>query len=217
MDILGKGSKPVVYKSNIRLQFYGTTVDDCRINIDHIYAKLMPDELVVVYGDYTIFLLYSYTTNKSQVVHITESKNVKFSEDITCHLPKDVSIESLNPQVSFEPHVSFTRASVNVYSWNIEIEGEFNVDIHGDKNNEEDKPFINDTNLAGNATVMQLSNLGIPADQLLDMDVHSINRLIAGRDENTLPPQTTADSWQTPHKNDEPPSLVPPENSQEKQ
>jgi hypothetical protein len=213
MNILGKGSKPVVYKNNIRLQFYGTTVDDCQIAVDHIYTKVMPDGVAVVYGHCTAFLLYSYLDNSGMAVHTADSKSVKFCESIICNIPESTNIELLYPQATFEPHISYNRAVSNAYTWDIEIEGEFDVVIYGDKDVVQSTPFKKSSNFTENATVMRLNKLGLPADQLLDMDTDSINRLMGGGIEKTFPQQIITTSEQSLSYDNKISDQTPTENS----
>lgn len=178
MNVLGKGSKPVTYKSNIRLQFYGTEVDDCCGNVDHIYVKLTEDGTAAVYGDYTYFLLFNYKDKSGQIFRSTDSKSINFSEFINCPLEIKVDAGPLQPKASFQPHINFRRSPANAYTWEIEIEGELEVTVCGEKNGSEDFSFKNEYNSANNTTVMPLNNLGIPINQLLEMDTASINKLV---------------------------------------
>ncbi len=186
MEVLDKAGKHVVYKSNIRLQFYGTFVNDCRINVDHIYVKLMSDGTCVVFGDYTYFLLYSYKNSSDQFMYTAESKNIKFSEPITCNLDKATNQEFLDLQASFKPQIFFKRAASNAYTWEIEVEGEFEISIFQKKNLSEEKISKNESNRNTNVKVMQLNNSGIPIKQLLEMDTDSISKMINSDADNNF-------------------------------
>jgi hypothetical protein len=183
MDIISKGSKPVVYKSNMRLKFYSPAIEDSKVTITHIFTKILDNGDVVVFGEYTIFLLFSYLDSKNQKAYLSESQIMKFSETLSCSLPGTVNgghftAQGLVAQASFDPHISCARAGSSAL--NIEVEGEFDVFIYGDKTAPDThldsvRPCLQ--NSADSATVLRLNDTGISAKMLLDMDSLSLDKL----------------------------------------
>lgn len=179
MDMIGKGSKPVVYKSNIRLKFYSTIIEASEIKVNRVFTKITDDGTVVVYGEYIIYLLYSYFNSLKQKIYMTEAQTIKFSEAVSCHLPAHADFESFQAEASFDPRITFERASSS--TWNIEVEGQIDVFVYGNKeellaqiSTETGEPPKND------ATVMRLNDTGLTVKELLEMDTQMIEKLSSG-------------------------------------
>jgi hypothetical protein len=184
LDTVSKGSKPVVYKSNMRLKFFSAAIEDSRITIPHIFTKIT-DDGVVVFGEYTIFLLFSYLDNQRHKAYITESQSVKFNETVSCHLPAAVDGSSFETQTMFDPQISCVRAASN--AWSIEVKGEFDVFVYGDK-----EVDVTDSEGHGDSTtVVRLEGNNLTTNELLDMDTASIEKLLA--DNLTQPNSDTSD------------------------
>ena len=176
MEMITQGGKPVVYKSNIRLKFYSATVEDCRVAVTQIFARLLPDGGVVVFGEYTVFLLFSYFGGRGDKEYITESQHMKFSETVECRIPGmggKTSSSLLDARAAFEPHVKCGPGSGG--AWTIEVEGEIEVFIYGEKAAlglylatpaHGSKP-------AGGATVVRLEG-GVNPNDLLELDTEAI-------------------------------------------
>lgn len=181
MDTVSKGSKPVVYKTNMRLKFYTTAIEDCKVTVTHIFTKIMEDGNVAVFGEYVIFLLFSYFDNQKQKVYLTESQTMKFCESISCHLPAAVDGRLFDTHASFDPRVSCTRASSN--AWNTDVEGEIDVFVYGDKDALNSRaaaevPVLQ--TLPDGTTIVRLEDSGVAIDELLNMDMASIENLTSG-------------------------------------
>lgn len=185
LEIVGNGSMPVTYKNNFKLQFYGATVEDCRIEVDRIYAKVLQDKTVAVYGKYTVILLYSYFDSRRHKIFKTDLNSIPFCEPVSCSLQDSLNPELLEPVAAFEPHITCERAPVNGYVWETEIEGEISVSVYSGSANEGTTESHTDDIIKQEtgATVVQIDNLEIPAKQLMEMASEEINNLYGIKNE----------------------------------
>lgn len=179
MDMVGKGSKPVVYKRNVRLRFYSTSIEDSEIKADSIFAKITDMGTAVVYGEYEIFLLYSYLNSNKQKIYMTETQKMSFNEEISCNLPKKANNDSFAARASFDPHIKFERGAQG--SWNVTVGGQIDVFVYGNKDRLlANAPNTNKSTGKDHATVMRIDSEGLSADDLLNMDEAMIAKLSDG-------------------------------------
>jgi hypothetical protein len=187
MDIICKGSKPVVYKSKLNLKFFSASFEDSGVTLTAIFTKLLDDGNAVVYGEYTIYLLFSFINSKNQKEYITKTQCVKFNEVVFCRLPDGAASESLYAQTSFTPRVSSVYESGS--GWDINVEGEFDVFIYGDKATLDAHIISLKTSHSnsGTATVICIDKNNISANELLEMDVESIEKISANKQPDNIP------------------------------
>jgi hypothetical protein len=198
---IGKGSKPVVYNSNIRMQYYGTNLEDSCVELDNIYPKVVSKGNVVVFGQITVYLLFSYIDAKKEKKFIAESKKLLFSELVTCHISESANLEFAEAKVSFNPIISCRQTSGSGYTWEYQVEGEFDVNIIGNElpsNTNSEENFIDSTE---STTVMQLGHLGLPANEILEMDSDSLTTLIRSSSDSHHDQPNTFPSIQPNKKN----------------
>lgn len=170
MDIISRGSKPVAYKSSMRLKFFSSAAEDSRVKVTSLFTRIVDRASVVVFGEYSIFLLFSYIDSRGQKVFVTESQPVRFNELIFCRLPEDTGIGLLEPQATFEPHINCVQMSGNV--WNVEVEGEFDVLVYGDRSAPDTHPASLRTgvqNYADGTTVLRIDSNSLSAEELLGL------------------------------------------------
>lgn len=181
MDIEPIGSKPVVYKSNIRLNFNSANMEDCRVKVTSIFVKPLSDESALVFGEFDAYLLFSYQDSQKHQIFTTEKETVKFNEVI----PVKAAVDE-NASAQFSPRITCTH-SVGGW-WHVEVEGE--IEILGSKEEEaqpqeepesppvEVKSEEDDPNSAV-TTVMPIKDICVDANELLKMDTDAINKLSA--------------------------------------
>ena len=133
MELISKGGKPVAYKSTIRLKFYSAQAEDCRVTVTQIFARLLPDGGAIVFGEYSVYLLFAYTSSRGGKDYITESQQIRFSETIDCQLPADwekgPQHGSLDARAVFEPRVVCKPGAGGAFT--VDVEGEIDVFIYG--------------------------------------------------------------------------------------
>lgn len=175
MDMIGKGSKPVLYKSNIRLRFYSTTIEDSKVRVNNIFTKVADDGKVIVYGEYIIYLLYSYFNSQNQKIYMTETQAHNFSETLLCRLPSHFNATDFIAEAAFDPRITFKRASNS--AWNIEIEGQIDVFVYG-SNDAISLHSTDDGKISKQgAKVTRIENTNLSVDELLEMDADMLQNL----------------------------------------
>ncbi|MEG6571375.1 hypothetical protein V6C21_02520 [[Clostridium] cellulosi] len=176
MEIVSRGGKPVIYKNNIQLRFFSSAIEDSEIKVNSIFAKIIDIGTVIVYGEYTVYLLYSYVNAEKQKVYVTQTQSINFSEMVSCNIPPDSDPESYRAEATFNPIITFSQAANTI--WNFEIQGQIDVVIYA-SNNKEHEMSKSGIMHVENATAVRIGDANLPIKDLLEMDTAAVEKMLS--------------------------------------
>ncbi|CDZ23290.1 hypothetical protein CCDG5_0146 [[Clostridium] cellulosi] len=176
MEIVSRGGKPVIYKNNIQLRFFSSAIEDSEIKVNSIFAKIIDIGTVIVYGEYTVYLLYSYVNAEKQKVYVTQTQSINFSEMVSCNIPPDSDPESFRAEATFNPIITFSQAANTI--WNFEIQGQIDVVIYA-SNNKEHEMSKSGIMHVENATAVRIGDANLPIKDLLEMDTAAVEKMLS--------------------------------------
>jgi hypothetical protein len=176
MEIVSRGGKPVIYKNNIQLRFFSSAIEDSEIKVNSIFAKIIDIGTVIVYGEYTVYLLYSYVNAEKQKVYVTQTQSINFSEMVSCNIPPDSDPESFRAEAIFNPIITFSQAANTI--WNFEIQGQIDVVIYA-SNNKEHEMSKSGIMHVENATAVRIGDANLPIKDLLEMDTAAVEKMLS--------------------------------------
>lgn len=185
MEIVSRGGKPVIYKNNIQLKFFSAAIEDSEIKVNSIFAKIIDIGTVIVYGEYTVYLLYSYVNAEKQKIYVTQTQNLNFSEMVSCNIPPESDPESFRAEATFNPIITFSQSLSTI--WNFEIQGQIDVVIYADKSKEHEMGKSGIMHVE-NATAVRISDANLPIKDMLEMDAAAVEKLLSA---NTAAPADT--------------------------
>jgi len=141
-NILGIGSKDYCESEELRSPYYGSAVAHVQPQVLKIYAQLLPQALVAVFGEYEIMILFTYTDSKNNTTSSLQTLKKTFSELVDAseiiHTLQGVEIADIVAQAEFHPQVTCARANKSGYIWNVDISGVFTVTLSIDEPDEAD-------------------------------------------------------------------------------
>jgi hypothetical protein len=150
-NILGTVGKDYSESEGLRSPYYGCTVAHVEPQVLKIYARLLPQAQVAVFGEYEIMILFTYTDAKNNTTCFLQTFRKTFSEfvDVSAMIPmlQGADIADIVAQAEFHPQVACEREKKSGYIWNVGISGVLNVTLSIDE------PDAVEIQMAGEAEV----------------------------------------------------------------
>lgn len=131
--ILGTVSKDYTMRDELRSPYYNCTVAHVEPQILKIYAKLLPDAQVAVFGEYEIMILFTYTDTRKETISFLQTMKRTFSElmDVgnLIHQLHASDIADIEAKAEFVPQVTCINVRKTSCIWNINVSGTFTVTL----------------------------------------------------------------------------------------
>lgn len=96
------GSKAVALKTVFRLPYFNTTVEDGRVEVERLYIKLLPDGKVFAYGACRATLLFSRLDVQKRRFFGVESAELPLCEELECPAAPGLLRPAFAPILRFE-------------------------------------------------------------------------------------------------------------------
>jgi len=143
------------FSHNIEIPgLYNSTILDCQVRTLNLFTKKLSKKNIAVFGDYDMFVFYSYTTKEGQLDYKVKTIKKEFCEIILYEEKANYKDVEMIAECSSKPTCEFRLMNSNSYKifLKIEIFGElkvycsFNEENATDKklNKEEEKLSIDD-------------------------------------------------------------------------
>lgn len=131
--ILGTVSKDYSMRDELRSPYYNCTVAHVEPRILTIYAKLLPEAQVAVFGEYEIMILFTYTDTRKETISFLQTMKRTFSElmDVgsLIHKLPTADIADIQAKVTFHPQVTCKNDRKTSCIWNVNVSGTFTVTL----------------------------------------------------------------------------------------
>jgi hypothetical protein len=202
--IIGRGNKSFIWNNSLEVEYSGSIMEDCQIKLNNTFTKILPKREIAVFGDYTIYILYSSPKKETKTKYYTKSIGTTVYDIIPYkivkhgHKPADRADIKVNVEFLFQPSCRYnfytTQKGGFIYAyWKIQHHGEININLSIDEGSERQDDAENPENDDTSAKIDSVDDntaseqntgtkvwrinqsLNIPAADLLEMDLNQLD------------------------------------------
>lgn len=114
----------------LRAYYYGCTVEAAEPQVTRIFAKLLPEGKIAVFGSFEILFLFTYRIRGGNTGHFSQKLERAFSDIFPDKIEEEgYGLNDLELKPGFDPHVTCSPLKKAGYQWNIAVSGTLTVTL----------------------------------------------------------------------------------------
>lgn len=185
MPEIGKGFAPYHSENAVKLPYYGTSAVDCRVSVKHLLYQTLSQREIVVYGDYVLFFIYSYQSEKGKKNYALKTIESPFCEHIPIETKQDIKADELGEvkaEIHFEPVADCKKQNTMGSVWNIHLRGDIEANLHTElQTTVFTAPAGRNQEITAEETGVKVYKIGqndFPINELMDMDENLLDQVL---------------------------------------
>ena len=141
---LGSRSKVYLAHEDVRTPYYGSTVTSVEPRVLALTAKLLPNGEVVVFGEYEVYLLFTYNDGDKHISCFLETVRKEFCEvlDGGAVELKGFAQQNVGIDLTFRPQAECALMKKSGYLWRVEITGNICATLKGETVEKEQDVYV---------------------------------------------------------------------------